>query len=340
VRHEHDHDQNEESARANNRDAVELPQEEPAAASGKSIPLRGAWATHAALVLVQFAFASQAVEAKLAMMPRALGGEEIFPEALAMIRMLGGALFFQAILRLRKTTATPIARADHARLAGLSVIGIALNQTLFLMGLRWTTPFSASILGATIPIFAAALAVLFGKEKLSWRTVAGLSLALLGALSLVGNGSLDRGAILVALNSLSYAAYVVLSRDVVLRVGALRAIAWIFTYAALLFLPFGLRALLAQLPALTPRGWMFALYILALPTITAYLLNAWALARSSATLVTVYIYLQPVIAALLAWAQLGHGISRRAGLAAVLILVGLGVVASRQPAKLRVDSPS
>ena len=287
---------------------------------------------------MQFAFASQAVEAKLAMMPRGLGGEEIFPEALAMVRMLGGALFFQAILRLRRTHGGPITRADHARLAGLSILGIALNQTLFLMGLRWTTPFSASILGATIPIFAAGLAVLFGKERLSWRTVVGLSLALLGALSLVGNGSLDQGAILVALNSLSYAAYVVLSRDVVRRVGTLRALAWIFTYAALLFLPFGLRPMLVQLPALTPRGWMFALYILALPTITAYLLNAWALARTSATLVTVYIYLQPVLAALLAWAQLGSGISRRAGLAAVLILVGLGIVASRQPPKRPADS--
>lgn len=285
---------------------------------------------------MQFAFASQAVEAKVAMLPRSQGGEEIFPEALAMIRMLGGALFFcafQAIVRVRSAARAPIARSDHWRLFGLSIIGIALNQTLFLMGLRWTSPFSTSLLGATIPVFAAGLAVLFGKEKLRLRTVIGLALAILGVLSLIGIGSIDRGAILVALNSLSYAAYVVLSRDVVLRVGALRAVAWIFTYAAILFVPFGMPAMIAQVPILTGRGWMFVLYILALPTIVAYLLNAWALGRSSATMVTVYIYLQPLIAAVLAWAQLGHGISKRAWLAAVLILVGLGVVASRQPAR-------
>ena len=250
-----------------------------------------------------------------------------------MIRMLGGALFFQAIVRARGPQGAPISRADHARLAGLSIIGIAANQTLFLMGLRWTTPFSVSLLGATIPVFAAALAVIFGKEKLSWKTIAGLTLALLGVLSLIGNGSLDRGAILVALNSLSYAAYVVLSRDVVLRVGALRTVAWLFTYGALLFAPLGLRPMLAQLPALTTRGGCLAGYILAVPTIVAYLLNAWALGRSSATLVTIYIYLQPLLAALLAWAQLGHGISQRAWLAAALILAGLGVVSSIQPPK-------
>lgn len=300
--------------------------------TGKSSLCRGAWATHAGLLLVQFAFASQAVEAKVAMLPRSEGGEGIFPEALAMIRMLGGALFFQAIVRARGTQGAAICRADHARLAGLSILGIALNQTLFLMGLRWSSPFSVSVLGATIPVFAAGLAVLFGKERLSWRTLLGLTLALLGVLSLIGNGSLDRGAILVALNSLSYAAYVVLSRDVVLRVGALRSVAWIFTYGAILFAPVGVGPMLAQLPALTPRGWGFTLYILALPTIVAYLLNAWALGRSSATLVTVYIYLQPLIAAVLAWLQLGLGISRRAWLAAALILVGLGVVSSRQGA--------
>jgi drug/metabolite transporter (DMT)-like permease len=291
------------------------------------------------LLLVQFAFASQAVEAKIAMSPRALGGEEIFPEALAMMRMLGGAVFFQLLVRARGAQEVAISRSDQMRLFGLSFLGIAANQTLFLFGLRWTTPFSTSLLGATIPVFAAALAVVFRKEELKARTVLGVALALGGVLSLIGLGSVDRGAMLVALNSLSYAAYVVLSRDVVLRVGALRAVSWIFTYGALMFAPLGLRPMIGQIAVLTPRGWLFVGYILAMPTVIAYYANAWALARSSATLVTVYIYLQPLIAAVLAWLQLGHTVSARAGLAAVLILVGLGVVASRQPAARAVRAP-
>lgn len=265
------------------------------------------------------------------MLPRDKGGEGIFPEALAMMRMLAGALFFQLFVRLRGPQDLPISRLDHLRLAGLSVIGIALNQTLFLMGLRWTSPFSASILGATIPVFAAALAVFFKKEAFSWRTALGVAIAMAGVLSLVGQGSLDPGAILVALNSLSYAAYIVLARDVVIRVGTLRTVAWIFTYGALSFAALGLKPLAVQIPELTPRGWLFMAYVVIVPTLIAYSLNAWALARSSASLVAIYIYLQPMLAALLAWAQLGHGISKRAGLAAVLILAGLGVVSSRKP---------
>jgi len=295
-------------------------------------PAGPGWKTHAALLAVQFAFASQAVEAKVAMAPRALGGEEIFPEALAMARMFGGACFFQLLVRLRGTQGVAISRGDHARIAGLSLLGIAANQTLFLMGLRWTTPFSVSILGATIPIFAAALAVLFGKERASWRTGLGLALAMSGVLFLVGAGALDRGAVLVAVNSLSYAAYVVLSRDVLLRVGTLRTMAWLFTYGALLFAALGVVPLATQAPSWTPRAWVFVTYIVVVPTIVAYLANAWALARSGPTLVTVYIYLQPLLAALLAWVQLGHAIAPRAAVAAVLILLGLTVVVARKPA--------
>ncbi len=304
--------------------------------AGESTPASPAWATHAGLLVVQFAFATQAVEGKIAMLPRDRGGEGIFPEALAMMRMLGGAVFFVLLVLARhrfrgaRPPLPPISRADHRRLAGLSILGIALNQTLFLLGLRWTTPFAVTLLSATIPVFAAGLAVLLRKERFSWRTAWGLGLAVVGVVSLVGLGSLDRGAILVALNSLSFAAYVVLSRDVVRRVGPLRAVACIFAYGAILFAPFGMKAMLAQLPLLTPRGWAFVAYILVMPTIVAYLLNAWALGRSSATLVTVYIYLQPLIAAVLAYVQLGHRISSRAAIAAVLILAGLGVVASRR----------
>lgn len=305
----------------------------------KSSPTPRAWATHAALVVVQFAFASQAVEAKVAMSPRALGGEAIPPEALAMTRMLGGALFFQGLLALERFRrregrevlpgAALASGADHVRLAGLSVLGISLNQTLFLLGLRWTTPFAVSLLSATIPVFAAGLAIALRKEPFAWRTALGIALALAGVLWLAGRGAVDVGAVLVALNSLSYAAYVVLSRETVLRLGALRVVAWIFTYGALLFAPLGLGPMVAEVHELTLRGAWFVAFIVLVPTIVAYSLNAWALGRSSATVVTIYIYLQPLIAALLARVQLGQSVSGRAVTAALLILTGLGVVATR-----------
>src|ERR1700679_250935 len=85
------------------------------------------WRVHAALLVVQLAFASQAVEGKIAMGPREAGGEGISPFAIAMARMLAAAIFFQVSARATGSLA-PTTRRDHLALAGLSVIGIAANQ--------------------------------------------------------------------------------------------------------------------------------------------------------------------------------------------------------------------
>jgi drug/metabolite transporter (DMT)-like permease len=286
------------------------------------------WAIHAALLVVQIAFASQAVEGKIAMAPRNLGGEGIEPAALAMVRMGGAAIVFFVFtqaFKLRQRTQW----RDHLTLAGLSVLGISLNQTLFLIGLRTTTPLSASLLSVTIPVFTAGLSVLFRVEKPSLRLLIGFVLALSGVLFLTGIRSIDRGAIVVSINSLSYSAYLVLSRRTVLRLGAWTLVTWIFVWGAVLFAPYGMPVLLHEAPTWSMRGWLFVAWILLMPTLVAYLANAWALGRSSPTLVTIYIYLQPLIAGTLAWFQLGTPLSGRAAFAGILILAGVSVVAFR-----------
>ena len=286
---------------------------------------------HLALFVVQIAFGSQAVESKIAMMPRALGGEGIPAEALAMTRMLGGALFFQLILRLlpRDARHAPIPQREHWKLFGLSVLGISLNQALFLLGLRLTTPFAVTLLSATIPVATAVLAVVLRQDVLRGRTVLGLMCALAGVLTLTGLGTLDKGAILVATNSVAYSLYLVLSRKIVQRHGALPVVTWLFFWGALGFAPFGLGPLLSAAPALTTRGIMYLAYIVAMPTIVAYSFNAWALARTTPTVVTVYIYLQPVVTALIAWVQLGQGVTGRTLLAGTFILGGVAIVTLR-----------
>jgi drug/metabolite transporter (DMT)-like permease len=285
------------------------------------------WRVHAALFVVQVAFASQTVEGKILMGTSANGGEGVSPFDVAMVRMLGAAVVFQVVVRatrlLRRTTLR-----DHLVLGGLSILGIALNQTLFLVGLRLTSPTTAALLGVTIPVFAAAIAVAVGHERPSARLALGLGLSVAGAVWLVGVGTIDLGGLVVLANSLSYAAYIVFSRTTVRRLGALTVITWLFTWGAALFAPLALRSVVADAPTWTPRGWWLLGYILLMPTLVAYLCNAWALGRSSATLVSIYIYLQPVLAAVLAWVQLGTGLTSRMVGAAALIAVGVAVVAS------------
>ncbi len=302
----------------------------------KSDAARGAWKTHAALLVVQLAFASQAVEGKIALMPRESGGEGVPPEALAMARMLGAALFFQLFARATRSLGAA-SLGDHARLAGLGVLGVALNQALFLTGLKHTTAMAASLIGISIPVITAGLAVAFRQERASMRTALGIVLAAGGVLFLIGVRSVDRGALIIAANCVSYSAYIVLSRGTIQRLGAMTTITWVFTWAAVLFAPFGMASLATSVGAFSPRAWWLVTYIVVVPTIVAYLFNAWALGRSSATLVTVYIYTQPVITAVLAWVQLGQSLSVKLVVSAGLIACGVGVVATRR-ARLPVAS--
>lgn len=286
---------------------------------------------HVALFVVQVAFASQTVEAKLAMMPREAGGEGVQPLAIAMARMLAGAAFFQVFHRVTnaKVAREPISTGDHARLLALSVLGITANQAIFLLGLGRTTPFAAALLSATIPVCTALLAAVFRVEKLTFRTLVGFAIAVAGVLVLTGVRSVDRGAVLIAVNSLLYSGYLVAAKGTIARLGAVRVVTWIFTWGALVFLPFGALALVRAVPELTTRGALLVAYILVMPTIVAYSLNAWALGRTSPTVVTAYIYLQPVLAAGLAYVQLGTVPTGQMGLAALLVCGGVAIVAAR-----------
>jgi drug/metabolite transporter (DMT)-like permease len=313
---------------------------ERASEIGRPAAPQGIWATHAALIVVQVAFGSIPVEGKLAMMPQAAGGEGIAPEAIAMARMIGAAIFFQAVgsMLARRSSSGERPRAtirDQGMLVVLSVLGIVATQTFLIFGVRITTPVSAALLAVTIPVVTAAMAVAVRQERPSVRLAIGLLLASAGAAILTGiiggsgPGGLDVGAVLIVMNALVYSAYLVLGRGIIQRLGAIEVLRWIFTWGAVLFAPFGLPSLLHELPVLTERGAWLLGYLVVVSTIIGYLANAWALGRSTATLVTIYIYLQPIIAAALAYVQLRQPIAPHALVAGALILSGVTLVATR-----------
>jgi drug/metabolite transporter (DMT)-like permease len=290
---------------------------------------------HAALLLVQVAFGSLAVEGKLAMSPR-FG---VSPAALAMVRILGAALFFAAGLHLQRLidrrAAPPRVASwrDRLALAGLALFGIVLNQALFLAGLQRTTPISATLLVATIPVFSAAVAAVSGRERLTARGASGIALALLGIAVLSRFAIPEVGDLLVLLNAFSYAFYVVFAKGPLARYGTLPVMAWTFGFGALIFAPVGGVALVRDAPIWSPGAVALVAYVVGVPTVLAYGLNAWALRRAGPALVTIYIYLQPLIVVTLAWLQLGQPLEGRALVAGLLILGGVTVVASapRQP---------
>jgi drug/metabolite transporter (DMT)-like permease len=323
--------------------ATQIPKVAPGVAPQVAAGFTQRVAPHLALLVVQIAFASQAVESKIAMSSPAAGGLGLDPFAIALLRMTGAAAFFHILRWLKKrkdakqdprltsSPTPPLTWRDHGILFLLSLVGITVNQVMYLVGLRRTTSVVAALLAITIPISSAILSVVFGKERMRVGLALGLGCSSIGIVTLTGIHSLDWGAVLLAANSLSYACYVVFSCDIVKRLGAAEVVTWIFTWGMVSFAPFGARALLAT--CWTGSTWMFAVYVIAVPTILAYTLNAWALARIAPSVVTGYIPLQPLLAGLLAWVQRGQPPGSKALIAAPFVLFGVLLVGASQAKK-------
>lgn len=279
---------------------------------------------HGTLVLVQVAFASLAVLGKIAM-------RTVPPYGLALAR-IGGTALVLVTLELARSGLPRIPRADLLRLALYSVIGVAGNQILFLSGLSRTTAINAVVLTSTIPVFTVAAGIVLGRERPRPALLAGIVVSLAGVLWLVGvdgfHVGMDTviGDVMIAVNCAGYAVYLVLVRDVIARHGARRVVTVAFAMGTLLALPFGAGPLVGVVPRLDATTALLVAYIVLVPTTFTYLANAWALRFARASIVAIYIYVQPVVAAVLAVWLLDEQPSARSLVAAVAVFAGIALV--------------
>jgi drug/metabolite transporter (DMT)-like permease len=282
---------------------------------------------HLALVAVQLMFGTWPIFGKIALRAMPVGG-------LVALRVAGAGAAFMLLLRLAGRFNVP-RRADLARFALYALLGVVLNQFLFVKGLELSTVVNATLLSTAIPVFALVVGVLVGQEKLSLRAALGTLVAASGVVFLIDpfradfSGDKSLGNLLLVANTAAYGAYISISQDVFRRYGALTAMAWVFTFGCIFAVPLG-GFQLAGVAPLQLDGMTLAClaYIILFPTIAAYYLNAWALERVPPSTVAVYIYLQPLIAFAVAPLVLGEDEqwTWRTGVSALLIFAGVAVV--------------
>jgi drug/metabolite transporter (DMT)-like permease len=284
---------------------------------------------HLALIAVQLFFGTWPIVGKIAL--RAMPST-----VLAAARVFGGAVAFLILSRTLRRVGVA-RRSDYLKFALYGLIGVALNQLLFIKGLSLSTVINANLLGTMIPVFTLAGSVLLGRENFSPRVAAGMAVAALGVAYLVNPFGADfsqsstAGNLLLVANAFFYGLYIAISQDAIRRHGALTVITWMFVTANAVTLPVGLYSLRdVQLASVETHVWLALLYIVAVPTVLTYYLNAWALGRVEPSVVAVYIYMQPLIALALAPLVLGERPGPRTFVAAALIFAGVGIVTFRR----------
>jgi drug/metabolite transporter (DMT)-like permease len=280
-----------------------------------------------ALLGVQFAFGLFPVIGKWALegfSPRSVSGWRILWGAVA-FTLLGLALY-------RKRFWPP--RGDWARLVACAYLGVAVNMTLFLEGLQRSTATNAGFLVPLIPVFTFAVALLVRQERFQPLRALGIAIALGGTLLLALEerpelgGAYVTGNLLMVANCFCYAVYLVIVRPLLARHPPIVVLAWLFLLSvpALPWLLGGGRAIP---PDVTTRAWASLGFVLLFPTFLSYLLNTYALSILSSSTTAVFIYLQSFITAFGAWMLLEDRITPRLFVAALIVMVGTGLVVVR-----------
>ena len=234
-------------------------------------------------------------------------------------------------------------KKDFLMLLKCAVFGVAANMLLFFKGLAITTPINAAILMVTTPLFVAFFSFFLLNEKVTKLKVIGLCFGVFGAIllllgpSLSFNSSTLWGDVMVMTNAIIYAYYLIIAKPLLHKYSPLTVIKWTFFFGGLLVIPFGFTELKeVQWQAIPNSIWSAIIFLIIGATFITYVLNAWALRNANATLVGAYIYLQPVLATIIAVSMGKDSLTLPKVLFSLLIFTGVYLVGLPNDAKSKI----
>lgn len=198
---------------------------------------------------------------------------------------------------------------DLKRLALCGLCGIAGNQLCFFYGLNLTTPINGALIMLTTPILVLVLSMVVFREKLTTAKSLGIMIGLSGAALLIlqQSGIMPDapnpvlGNLFIMINATFYAVYLVLVKPLMTKYSAFTVLKWVFLFGTIYVVPFGLPPLMAtDFERIPTHLWWNIGYVLVFVTYLAYVLNGLALSVVKASVLSAYIYLQPLLASAIA----------------------------------------
>ena len=230
----------------------------------------------------------------------------INPSGFILLRVTGAVILFfiTYVLFIRES----VEKKDLIRLALCGLFGVAINQLFFFEGLNLTTPINAAIIMTVNPVLVIIISALLIGERITMRKIFGIVFGIVGASTLIlnsGDISLDNnfflGNILVFINATSYAIYLVLVKTLMTKYNPLTVMLFVFTFGLLFVAPFGYQDLLSiDIVTFTNDIYLKVAFVVICTTFLAYLFNAFALKFLNPSVVSIYVYLQPVLASIIA----------------------------------------
>lgn len=231
-----------------------------------------------------------------------------------------------------------VERKDLLYMLAFFLFGVFFNQVFFLMGLNKTSPINASLLMLTNPIMAIIFGAIILKERLSGRRLSGVMIGMSGTVLLllggtnfvIGGGSVS-GDILIILNAASWALFLVTIKKMTNKYSGVTVMKWVFLFGVTPNLLIGHNQLLQVDVSALPVYVIFGLvYVTVVTTFVGYNLNTYGLKYVSPTVVSTYVYMQPVVASIVAMILGQDRLTGIKVISAILVFIGVYLVSTRK----------
>lgn len=261
-----------------------------------------------------------------------MADDYVKPFAFILLRVLGAGILFwiTSVFYFEK-----VDKKDLFKMALCGLFGVAANQMMFFSGLNLTSTINASIIMVCSPIIVAILSFIIIKDKLTIVKIIGIALGLIGAcLLIINNASSDGqgsyfGDILILLNASSYGLYLILLVPLMKKYSPITVIKWVFTFGLIYVIPFSLSQV-SEISIQMPSDIIMKIgFVILFTTFFAYLLNIYGVSKLSPTIVSTYIYLQPLLTSFIAIITGREKITYIIIIACLLIFTGVYLVSKR-----------
>ena len=259
--------------------------------------------------------------------------EVIQPEGVLALRFGLMPLFIVLLLWQRYGRHWPRpTRAEAWAIVRLGLLGQGLHLALSSYGVHLSTPFSSSVLLASGPVFTLLILRAWGIEKLQTAQLAGIAVALVGALLFMSDKLLaadwraSGGDLVLLIAAALFSYYTVAGKPLIERYGALVVFSYSTLATALPVLAYALPgALRVDWTALTRLHWLSAAWAVVVVGFITWLSWGWVNAQRGVARTAPLIYLMPPIAGLAAWLSTGENFTGIKLLGAAVTLAGVAV---------------
>ena len=199
-----------------------------------------------------------------------------------------------------------IDRKDYIKIFAASMLGFFTCQVTFLVGIPYITPMECSIMTALSPIYTMFIAALVIKEPITFKKAIGVAISFAGIIYLILSRvsapggvaeSTPFGIFMMVLNVLSFSMYLGIFKPLLAKYSVVTFMKWIFLFSAIVAIPLSAKGLIeVDWKGIPSIQYAELAYLVICATFISYFLIPIAQKRIRPTLVSMYTYVQPIVA--------------------------------------------